>query len=119
MKKLTVAEMREKELERLIAFKTSTPTEADRVEARRMMNSFYRLCGLCERNLYLTEDERTCNRRSTKESEEREARWFHRLNDEFKKVYGLELDYGGYMPSIGIKNEHGGFADKISRYFYQ
>lgn len=119
MKKLTVAEMREKELERLIAFKTSTPTEADRVEARHMMNSFYRLCGLCTTNLYLANDERTCNRRSTKESEEREIRWFHRLNDKFKSVYGLELVYCGYMPSIGRKDPRGGFTEKITRYFYQ
>lgn len=119
MHKPTIAELREKELDRLVAFKTDSPTEADYTEARRLMRSFYRLCGLCERNLYLANDERTCNLRSTKASEEREEKWRKRLNKQFSDVYGLELVYCGFCPSIGIKNEHGGFSEKITRWFYQ
>ena len=46
MKKLTIAERREKELDILISYKTSNPTPADYKEARKIMNSYYRLCGL-------------------------------------------------------------------------
>lgn len=49
MKKLTIAELREKEIEILVGFKTDNPTEVDYREARRNMNSFYRLCGLSEK----------------------------------------------------------------------
>lgn len=119
MRKMTIAEMREKELSRLVAYKTATPTEADYTEARRTMNSFYRLCGLCERNLYLANDERTYNRESTRRSEERESNWYNRLNQVFTTVYGLQLVYCGYCPSIGVKDVHGGFTEKVSRYFYQ
>lgn len=53
MAKMTIAQLREREIERLVTFKTSNPTEQDYNEARRNMNSFYRLCGLCETNLNL------------------------------------------------------------------
>lgn len=119
MKKMTIAEMRERELHRLVSFKTSDPTAEDIAEARRMMNSFYRLCGLAERNLYLANNERTCNSRYTAQSEEKESRWHERLDKEFARVYGLRLVYCGYMPSIGTLTEGRGFAEKISRYFYE
>lgn len=54
MRKLTITVLREKELDNLVKFKTENPTPEDYKEARTNMNSFYRLCGLCERNLYLT-----------------------------------------------------------------
>lgn len=117
--KMTIAELRERELTRLVSFKTNNPTNEDFNEARRNMNSFYRLCGLCERNLYLANDERTCNRFSTKQSEEREDRWYKRLNKVFHETYGLNLVYCGYCPSIGVKDEHRGFYEKITRFFYQ
>lgn len=119
MAKMTIAQLREREIDRLVSFKTNSPDENDFSQARRMMNSFYRLCGLCERNLYLANDERTCDRYSTKESEERESAWSKRLDGEFNRVYGLRLFYSGYMPSIGTINEHGGCAEKITRWFYQ
>lgn len=118
MAKMTIAQLRERELNELVHFKTDNPTEADYDEARKIMNSFYRLCGLCETNLYLSNDSRTANRKSTQESEEREERWMKRLNDIFQKTYGLRLVYCGYAPSIGTVKEHGGFSEKITRYFY-
>ena len=88
-------------------------------EASRLMNSFYRLCGLCERNLELANDSTIYNAKRLAKSEARESKWYERLNAEFKKLYGLELVYCGYMPSIGIVNpETGGFTEKITRYFY-
>ena len=115
----TIKEMRQKELERLVAFKTDSPTEKDFAEARKLMNSFYRLCGLAETNLYLANDERTCNLPSTAKSEEREEKWRKRLDKEFKKKYGLSLFYAGYAPSIGTVDEHWACSEKISRFFYR
>ena len=88
MARMTIAQLRERELGRLVAFKTDSPTSEDYKEARRMMNSFYRLCGLCETNLYLTNDERTANRRYTHESEARENKWHKRLD---KQVFQRRL----------------------------
>lgn len=118
MARMTIAQLRAREVDRLVLFKTKHPTEADYEEARRNMNSFYRLCGLSETNLYLSNNERSANSRYTKESEAREHRWFKRLDKTFKDTYGLRLVYCGYAPSIGEKLEHGGFSEKISRYFY-
>lgn len=120
MARMTIAQMRERELDRLVAYKTDDPTEADYAEARRLMNSFYRLCGLSERNLYLANNERTCNSKYTAESEAKEDRWYNRLKGEFEKTYGLTLFYTGYAPSIGVRYpESGGVSEKISRFFYK
>lgn len=118
MKKMTIAELREKQIEELVLYKTASPTEADYKEARHIMNSFYRLCGLCEKNVYLSNDERTCNLKSTQESEERESKWYDRLNKVFSEVYGLQLVYCSYYPLIGVKDSHGAFTEKIYSYFY-
>ena len=88
-------------------------------EASKLMNSYYRLCALSERNLYLTNEESTCNLKSTKRSEEREEKWFNRLKDRFNKKAGLTLVYTGYYPRIGIKDENGGFKEIIEAYFYE
>jgi len=114
MKKYTIAECREKELTRLVEISGTNDFE----KARYLMNSFYRLCGLCERNLYLANNEYTCNRKSTKDSEEKEYKWYLRLKKEFETFSGLTLVYCGYMPSIGINHENGGFYEKVYRYFY-
>jgi hypothetical protein len=118
MARMTIAQLRAREVDKLVLFKTKHPTEADYKEARRNMNSFYRLCGLSETNLYLSNSERSANSRYTKESEARECRWYKRLDKTFKATYGLRLVYCGYTPRIGEKLEYGGFSEKISRYFY-
>ena len=118
MAKMTIAQLREREVKRLALLKTSTPTEQDYNEARKNMNSFYRLCGLCETNLNLANNERRCNSSYTKISEARENVWYQRLNKIFHDTYGLNLVYCGYCPSIGVKNENGRFSERISRYFY-
>lgn len=118
MRQRTIAEKREAELSKLVEFKTKTPTSDDYDEARRNMNSYYRLCGLSERNLEYQNNAMACNAWWVKESEDRELRWHKRLDEIFNKTYGLSLVYCGYMPSIGIEKENGGFADKISTFFY-
>lgn len=115
----TVKELRERELERLVAYKTENPSEEDFAKARKLMNSFYRLCGLAERNLYLQNDANTCNTRFAKESEEKESRWYERLKKQFQAEYGLTLYYAGYAPSIGTKDEHGACSEKVTRFFYK
>lgn len=111
---MTVAEMRKREVRRLAEFNRDVDFE----NASRLMNSFYRLCGLCERNLELANDSEIYNPVALAKSEERESRWYDRLNAQFEKFYGLQLVYCGYMPSIGIVNENGGFTEKVNRFFY-
>lgn len=119
-RKPSVRELREREILKLASFKTEKPTQQDIEEARSLMNSFYRLCGLCETNLYLANEERTCDLKSTKESEDRQDKWSSRLDKAFKEIYGLRLVYCGYMPSIGVVYEPGGgFSEKITRWFYE
>lgn len=119
MRQPTIAERRKREIPRLVAFKTSTPTDADFAEARTLMNSFYRLCGLSERNLYLANEERTCNLASTKRSEEKEDKWHRRLDKAFRDTYGLRLVYVGYAPSIFSVDEQNRLnREEIQRFFY-
>lgn len=116
---MTIAQQRAAEVRRLAEYHGADYSAADLREAERLMNSFYRLCGLAERNLYLANDERTVNSSSTKASEDREYRWYKRLSEEFTSFAGLELYYAGYMPSIGvIHRPGGGCSEKITRYFY-
>ena len=74
MAQMTIAQLRERTIDELVKHKTEKPMSEDYAEARRIMNSYYRLCGLCETNLYLQNDERRYNSRYAKESEEREER---------------------------------------------
>jgi len=116
---LSIRELREREANRLAAYHDANYTAADLEYARKLMRSFYRLCGLAETNLYLANDSRTCNRQSTKDSEERERRWANRLSNQFKAFAGLELCYCGYAPSIGVKHvPSGAFSEKIALWFY-
>ena len=120
MAKMTIAQLRERELEYLVKLKTDNPTEEDYDEARRNMNSYYRLCGLCETNLYLQNDARMHDTRYARESEEREEKWYKRLNKTFKETYGIILAYCGYFPSIVFEGDKPGCvgATAVSTYFY-
>ena len=116
---MTIAQLREQEIDRLVAYKTDFPTDADYREAHRMMNSFYRLCGLAERNLYLANNERSCNSRYAQESENKEERWYKRLGKQFKEIYNLDLYYVSYLPAIGVRElPSGACSERINRYFY-
>ena len=85
MAKMTIAQCREREVYRLAELHTSNPDPDTIGKAWRLMNSYYRLCGLCDRNLYLSNDESTANKASTKRSEDREYNWYKRLNKEFEE----------------------------------
>ena len=62
MRKLTIAEKREKELRR-----ASETYEIEYGVARHLINRFYRLNADLDRLTYLENDERTYNRQSTKD----------------------------------------------------
>lgn len=84
MAQLTIAQMREKDVEYLAHFvngewNETEPTEEKRETAKRLMNSYYRLNVLCERNFYWTNDSVKHNKPWVKESEEREDKWYKRL----------------------------------------
>lgn len=115
----SIKESRERELERLVAFKTNNPSDEDFANARKLMNSFYRLCALAERNLYLQNTSETCNTIYAKESDEKETRWYERLKKQFQNEYGLTLYYSGYAPSIGKIHENGACSEEITRFFYK
>lgn len=94
MKKLTVAEQRERELNRAVVdygFNYET--------GKHLMNRFYRLNADLERLSYLENDERACNRRSTKELSESCDRRIEKLNADFEK-FGLFLDFSSHLATI-------------------
>lgn len=115
--KWTVHDYREREIQNLATMIHNPSTDESIAEARRLMNSMYRLCGLCEKNLYLANDERTCDLHSTHASEDREFKWCKRLNNQFAK-YGLKLNYFGYHPTIVYADEKRLNSEAISLYFY-
>lgn len=111
---MTIAEHRQKEVERLARLKADEPTEEDIAHARSIMNSYYRLCGLCERNLFLANNERTCDKYYTKQSEEKEERWRVKLNKRLGE-YGLRIMHFGYLPTICYIDST---ATAIERFLY-
>ena len=93
MAKMTIAQMRKRDTEKLAEM------IGDPGRAKYLFNSYYRLCALSERNLCLSNDERTCDSQYCKESEKHERKWYKRLREEFRK-HDLDLYYYGYFPSI-------------------
>lgn len=94
MRKLTIAEKREREL-RYAVEKYNIEYDA----CKSLMNRFYRLNADLERLSHLENDERTCSRLSTKKLSESTDRRSKKLNSDFCK-YGLCLDYFGYLATI-------------------
>lgn len=82
MRKLTVAERREKEL-RFATEKYNIPYE----DLKHLMNRFYRLNGDLERLSYLENDSNTCNRRSTKNLSESTDRRSEKLSTDFGEIW--------------------------------
>jgi hypothetical protein len=97
---MSIAQIRERNVLRLAELHNENPTDADILEAKRLMNSYYRLVGLSESNLYRSNNEWTCNSRYTAEQEDRELRWYKRLSEEFTDFCGAKLRYYSYFPTI-------------------
>lgn len=114
MARMTIAQMREREVLRLARAKEENPSAETIREAQRLMNSFYRLAALDDRNLYLSNNERTANSRYTAQSEERAYKWWLRLRDEFRAFCGYSLEYFGHLPTI----TDGDGSQKISAFYY-
>lgn len=93
MRKLTIAELRAKEVERLSEYTGSIEV------ARHLMNRFYRQCGRDFRLLELENNERTCNLSWVIRDSERNLELFKMLQADFQK-YGLDLKYSGVVPTI-------------------
>ena len=116
---LSIHEMRERDVIALTKVAAGEEPSAEAIAtARRLMNSYYRLCGLCETNLYLANNAHTCDTAWTAESEERESRWYHRLAKQFEEFSGYTLHYCGYYPSI-CHEHNGAVADVIYPHFYE
>lgn len=97
MKKLTIAEKREKELRRA--------TETYNIEydiAKKLINRFYRLNADLDRLSYLENEERTCNRQSTKDLSLSCDRRIDKLNKDLEP-YGLALDSFSHLMTIVVK----------------
>lgn len=110
MRKLTVAESREREL-KLACEQYHIPYE----EGKHLMNRFYRLNADLDRLSYLENDSKSCNLRSTKELSESTDRRSKKLNADFNN-YGLCLEYFGHMATIC---EIGTTRTAISDFYYE
>lgn len=115
MRKPTIAEKRAREVWHLASFKNPEPTEADIVEAKRFMNSFYRLCALSKDNSEYENIESCCNSGWLKLNEQKEMKWAERLDEQCQKTWGLrvhqiysthwdigKLDGTAFQPMIGL-----------------
>ena len=123
MAQLTIAQMRERDVEYLAHFvngewNETEPTEEKRETTKRLMNSYYRLNALCERNFYWSNDSVKHDKPWVKESEEREDKWYKRLKKEFKENFGLDLYYSSFIVSIGHVYEKHGVSPVIYPHFY-
>jgi len=118
MQDKNTTQLRQYDLEKLAHFASKEPTDQEMAMAKRLMNSFYRLCRLAERNLYLATEEHTCNLKSTAASERREMAWADKLSAELKSFCGLEIVYLSWCPSIGRTVEHGGIKQDFHAWMY-
>lgn len=110
MRKLTIAEKREKEL-RFATREYNIPYD----EGKHLMSRFYRLNADLERLSYLENDAKACNRRSTKELSESTDRRSKKLSADFEK-YGLCLDYFSHLATICVK---GTTRTAIEAFYYE
>ena len=109
MKKLTIAEKREKELRRA--------TETYNIEydvAKKLMNRFYRLNADLDRLSYLENEGRTCNRKSTKDLSLSCDKRIDKLNKDLES-YGLALDSFSHLITIV---EKGTTRTAIDSFYY-
>ena len=109
MRKLTIAQLREKALANFTA--TYIQNED---KARNIVNRFYRLSAMDERLLYLENDERTHDRPYTKELAQKAERSLDRLKNDLQE-YGLTIRYYGYLPTL---EEIGTQREALTRWYY-
>ncbi|WP_370747166.1 hypothetical protein [Faecalibacillus intestinalis] len=113
MRKLTIAEQRERELRN-----ASVNYNINIDDLRRLINSYYRYCGLVIRlfnDNNAREEHYNFLKKRIEREEERAEKWFDRLNEQFNK-YSLSLVYFGITPTIC---EKGTTRTAIEKYFYE
>lgn len=113
MSKMTIAQQRDKAIDRLMARKSNNTFE-DYQRVRKIMNSYYRLVGLCNRLLAFDNTSGVYNERRSTEMHLRENRWFKRLNKQLAE-FDVELMYSSWFPTIVKK---GTTQDLYLTYFY-
>lgn len=106
---MTIREKREAELSRL-----AERYNGNIDDARRIMNSFYKLCGLEERRLEFDNDERRYNAKESERLTDKAMNWISRLNKELEP-YNCKLTYFGIYPTI---TEIGTTRECVTRFFY-
>lgn len=94
MRKLTIAERRERQLNFAVE-KYNMPYD----EGKHLMNRYYRLNANLERLSRLENNAKTCNKMSTKTLSESIHKRSEKLNADFEK-FGLCLDYFGHLATI-------------------
>ena len=119
MRQKTVAEKRAEAVVTLAKRKTENPTAKDIADARRTMNSFYRLCGLRETQVNFDNDAYRYNLLISQQLEAREDRWYERLKGIFESKYNATLIYYGYLPTICELDAEGHRHDLNLVHFYQ
>ena len=110
MRKMTIAEHREKEL-KWACREYDIPYET----GKHLMNRFYRLNADLDRLSYLENDATTCNRRSTKALSESTNCRSKKLSADFNN-YGLCLDYFSHLATICVK---GTTRTAIESFYYE
>ena len=109
MAKMTIAQLREKALER---FTTEYIQDSDK--ARNLVNRFYRLSAMDDRLLILENDERTANRYYTKELSIKATKSLDRLRNDLKQ-YGLTIRYYSWLPTL---EEIDTQKEALTRWYY-
>lgn len=112
---MKIAEMRRKSAYDLAKRRNPEPSFEDVEFATKTMNSFYRLCGMDERLLYLENDEKMHDKPYTIQLAAKRDKHFDRLNATFKNEFDAQMVYFGYLPTICAK---GTYSDLYLRHFY-
>lgn len=82
---------------------------------KKLLNSFYRFCGLEEQLFYLNNNyEMQKFQTYINELEDKADKWRKRLNSQFSN-YGIKLIYFGYLPTLCDDHNY----EVIHRHFYQ
>lgn len=106
MARLTIAQSRQKEILTLSEY---IHEENANEKAKYIMNSFYRLAALYQRNFYDSQNSHICENARLysllQESEKKVDKWVLRLN-KILLAYGLKIDFPGLYPHI-CKFENG------------
>lgn len=112
MRKPTIAQQRERALRN-----ASLNYNINIDELRRLLNSYYRYCGLVTRLFYnnnTSEERYKFLKKRIEREEERAEKWYKQLNDQFNK-HNLSLVYFGITPTICEKDTT---KTAIEKYFY-